>query len=127
MSKISTKDIEAFGRVLGAISELCIKNPQAVSDFLSTCDEKKIEKNSIGEDVSDRARTFNVFHEMKSLTRKEALDLLKVFNKTELKHIIKANNLGPTRLASVDGLVEFIVTTVSKRTEDVFLNQEDRG
>ncbi|PSV27789.1 hypothetical protein [Photobacterium sp. GB-56] len=127
MSKITVKDIESFGKVLGALSELCINNPQLVSNLLASADNTKSGKNvQKEEEISSKAREFNVFQTIKSLSRKEALSLVVGFNKTELKFIIKNNNLGPTRLNSVDSLAEFIVDTVSKRTEDVFLNQQDR-
>ncbi|WP_038182921.1 hypothetical protein [Vibrio rhizosphaerae] len=127
MSKITVKDIESFGKVLGALSELCINNPQLVSNILATTENTRNGKNiQREEEISSKAREFNVFQAIKSLSRKEALSLVSSFNKTELKFIIKSNNLGSTRLNSVDSLAEFIVDTVSKRTEDVFLNQQDR-
>jgi len=127
VSKVTVKDIESFGKVLGALSELCINNPQLVSNLLTINENTKNGKNvQKEEDISSKAREFNVFQTIKPLSRKEALSLVADFNKTELKFIIKTNTLGPTRLKSIDSLAEFIVDTVSKRTEDVFLNQQDR-
>lgn len=127
MSKITNKDIESFGKVLGALSELCINNPQLVSSLLNSSDTDKKEKQVQKEEISTEARAFNVFQTIKEQSKKEALILISAFNKTELKFLIKSNSLGPTRLNSIDSLAEFIVDTVSKRTEDVFLNQQDRN
>ncbi|EHY0996459.1 hypothetical protein [Vibrio parahaemolyticus] len=126
MSKITNKDIESFGKVLGALSELCINNPQLVSGLIASSDVYKKDKQVQKEDISPKAQEFNVFQTIKEQSRKDAIASLSVFNKTELKFIIKSNSLGSTRLNTVDSLAEFIVDTVSKRTEDVFLNQQDR-
>lgn len=127
MSRLTIKDIESFGKVLGALSELCINNPELISNFLTANENTKTEKYAQkDEEISSKARDFNAFQTIKTLSRKEALVQISEFNKTELKFIIKNNNLGPTRLNSIDSLAEFIVDTVSKRTEDVFLNQQDR-
>ncbi|HHI4957647.1 TPA: hypothetical protein ACP5S6_004583 [Vibrio parahaemolyticus] len=126
MSKITNKDIESFGKVLGALSELCVNNPQLVSNLLASSETIKKEKQVQKEEISQEAQAFNVFQTIKDQSRKEAIASISAFNKTELKYLIKSNSLGPTRLNSVDSLAEFIVDTVSKRTEDVFLNQQDR-
>ncbi|MDF5014854.1 hypothetical protein P3589_23135 [Vibrio parahaemolyticus] len=126
MSKITNKDIESFGKVLGALSHLCVNNPQLISNLLASSDTEKKDKKIQKEEISEEAQTFNVYQTIKDQSRKEAIALFSTFNKTELKFLIKSNSLGPTRLNSVDSLAEFIVDTVSKRTEDVFLNQQDR-
>ncbi len=124
MSKITVKDIESFGKVLGALSELCISNPQLINQLLSQGNAQVSNSEQRNESISKEAEEFNVFHVIKQLNRKEALDVLSKFNKTELKLIIKNNDLGATRYNSVDRLAEFIFNTINKRTEDVFLNQE---
>ncbi|TMP70085.1 hypothetical protein CWB76_11925 [Pseudoalteromonas sp. S1609] len=126
MSKITNKDIESFGKVLGALSDLCVNNPQLVSNLLASSETIKKEKQVQKEEISQKAQAFNVFQIIKDQSRKEAIASISAFNKTELKFLIKSNSLGSTRLNSVDSLAEFIVDTVSKRTEDVFLNQQDR-
>ncbi|PBQ25549.1 hypothetical protein [Shewanella algae] len=126
MSKVTVKDIESFGKVLSALSELCMSNPQVISQLLSQNGSQGSSNEQKNEPVSKEAEEFNVFHIIKKLSRKEAIDVLSKFNKTELKLIIKNNDLGATRFSATDRLAEFIFETTNKRTEDVFLNQENQ-
>ncbi len=126
MSKVTIKDIESFGKVLGALSELCMSNPQVISQLLSQSGTLNGSNEHKNEPISKEAEEFNVFHVIKKLSRKEAIDLLSKFNKAELKLIIKNNDLGATRFSAADRLAEFIFETTNKRTEDVFLNQENQ-
>ncbi|RZF80287.1 hypothetical protein EXT46_13415 [Pseudoalteromonas sp. CO325X] len=123
MSNITKKDIETFGKVLAEIGIALEENPSILLDVLISTNKSAKPKED-KEEVGDKAKTLNIFDEFKDKKKSEIESELSSFNKEELKFIIKSFSLGNTKLNSVPKLAEFIADQVSKRTKDVFINQE---
>lgn len=123
MSNLTKKDIESFGKVLAEIGAVIESNPSIILDLLNVkADKLKVTKEK--EDISDKILNLNIFDEFKDKKKSEIESELLAYNKDELKYIVKSFNLGSTRLNSVEKLADFIADQVSKRTKDVFINQE---
>ena len=123
MSNITKKDIETFGKVLAEIGITLEENPSILLDMLTTSNKTTKPKEG-KEDIGEKAKTLNIFDDFKDKKKSEIESELSSFNKEELKFIIKSYSLGNTKLNSVPKLAEFIADQVSKRTTDVFINQE---
>lgn len=123
MSNLTKKDIESFGKVLAEIGAVIESNPSIILDLLNVkADKLKVTKEK--KDISDKILNLNIFDEFKDKKKSEIESELLAYNKDELKYIVKSFNLGSTRLNSVEKLADFIADQVSKRTKDVFINQE---
>lgn len=123
MSTITKKDIETFGKVLAEIGMALEDNPSILFEVLANA-SKRTKPIDGKEEISEQAKSLNIFDKFKDKKKSEIEAELSPFNKEELKFIIKSFNLGNTKLNSVPKLVEFIADQVSKRTKDVFINQE---
>lgn len=123
MNNLTKKDIETFGKVLAEIGVAIERNPSIIFDVLndSTSVKRSLkEREQIGEEVKE----LNIFDAFKDKKKSEIEAELSTYNKEELKFIIKSYSLGTTRSNSVEKLADFIADQVSKRTKDVFINQE---
>lgn len=123
MSNLTKKDVESFGKVLTEIGFIVEANPSLILDLLnSKCNNDKPVKEK--EIISEKVMNLNLFEEFKDKKKSEIEAELVTYNKSELRYIIKSFNFGSTRLNSVEKLADFIADQLSKRTKDVFINQE---
>lgn len=123
MSNLTKKDIAVFGKVLVEIGSAIKNNPSLLLDIVNaTTDSKRAVKDKEG--IGDKVKSLNIFEVFKDRKKSEIEGELLVFNKEELKFLIKTFSLGSTKFNSVDKLADFIADQVSKRTTDVFINQE---
>lgn len=123
MSNLTKKDIESFGKVLAELGSVIENNPSVILDLLNVkANTPKVVREK--EDISDKVLNLNLFDVFKDKKKSEIEAELLEYNKDELKYIVKSFSLGSTRLNSVDKLADFIADQVSKRTKDVFINQE---
>ncbi|WP_321838235.1 hypothetical protein [Pseudomonas kulmbachensis] len=124
MKNISRKDIEIFGKVLSEIGETIEENPDILLSLLRPFYEKNQKEQKEKETVRAEVEDLNIFESFKEKKKSEIEKELTTFNKEELKFIIKKYSLGATKLTSNEKLSEFIADQVTKRTKDVFINQE---
>ncbi|MEZ8785588.1 hypothetical protein AB6D77_23290 [Vibrio splendidus] len=123
MSKLTKADIASFGKVLSVIGTSIEQNPSLLLDIInSSTDSKKQVKEKV--EISDEVKCLNIFEAFKDSKKSEIESKLLKFNKEELKFLVKTFSLGSTRLTSAEKLADFIADQISKRTTDVFINQE---
>lgn len=124
MKTINRKDIEIFGKVLSEIGASIEENPDALLALLRPFYQKNNKEQKEKEVVREEIERLNIFETFKEKKKSEIEKELTALNKEELKFIIKKYSLGATKLTSNEKLSEFIADQVSKRTKDVFINQE---
>ncbi|WP_158467781.1 hypothetical protein [Pseudomonas putida] len=124
MKNITKKEIEVFGKVLSQIGETIEGNPELVLSLLRPFYEKNQKEQKEKELIRAEVEGLNIFDSFKDKKKSEIEEELATFNREELRFIIKKYSLGATKLASNEKLSEFIADQVTKRTKDVFINQE---
>ncbi len=123
MSKLTKADIASFAKVLSVRWTSIEQNPSLLLDIInSSTDSKKQVKEKA--EISDEIKSLNIFEAFKDRKKSEIESELLKFNKEELKFLVKTFSLGATRLTSAEKLADFIADQISKRTTDVFINQE---
>ncbi|QXI08691.1 hypothetical protein HU718_013615 [Pseudomonas tensinigenes] len=124
MKSINKKDIEIFGKVLSELGTTLEENPEILLNLLRPYYEKNQKEQKEKEVVREEIQNLNIFEAFKEKKKSEIEKELITMNKEELKYIIKKYSIGATKLTSNEKLSEFIADHVTKRTKDVFINQE---
>jgi len=122
MTNLTKKEIQIFGKVLAKIGAAIEGNPSLLLGFLENTDEPK---NNGGKDlVGQEVESLNLFERFKDTKKSEIESELLKLNREELRFLIKKHSFGSTKLSSVEKLAEYIADQVSKRSTDVFIDQE---
>lgn len=124
MKNISKKDIEIFGKVLSELGSTFEENPEILLSLIRPFYEKNQKEQKEKDVVREEIEHLNIFESFKEKKKSEIEKELISMNKEELKYIIKKYSLGATKLTSNEKLSEFIADQITKRTKDVFINQE---
>lgn len=121
IKRITSKDVEAFGRVLEALGQLLQSKPGALLSLL-TEDRGEPDSHDNADAEVDTAKmdTFSLFDAAKGNDGQELANQLTGFSYNELRYLVKRYHLGGTRLRSKDQLVHYIVQQATKRMTDVF-------
>lgn len=122
MTNLTKKEIQIFGKVLEKIGAAIEGNPSLLLGLLENTDEPK---NNGGKDlVGQEVESLNLFERFKDTKKSEIESELLKLNREELRFLIKKHSFGSTKLSSVEKLAEYIADQVSKRSTDVFIDQE---
>ena len=119
---IKESDIEAFGRVLRAIGELCEREPSRVVDLLwaprRTAKSRKSLRGNVELDNLD------LFEFAKGKSREELMTYFGRYDVEELRYLIRRYRFGVLKNKSWQALANHLANQIEKRQIDVFKTHE---
>lgn len=122
MTKITLKDIKAFGKVLEVIGKSLQERPEDIEKIFTTLGLINNSEKTNGDvlNSNEEKEFLNVFDISKSTTREQFKFILQNYDVTYLKDILRKFKLGGLKLKNKDSIIEHIIEQTAKRTTDVF-------